>query len=215
MACQVLFWIAPQLIDIALKEAQGGSGAHPPKTSVCPRGTWLGSKDQGLAHGSLDKAACYVQERMAFGQPLAKLQGVQMQLGEMATRVELARQLAYKAAWQLDNGKIDPKVSAMAKFYAGETAVQVADKALQLHGGYGYIDEYDIPKFSIVEQDVKAFEPQLRDFLVEFDECFSRSEPRENLYRYLVGQFSQVERKSIEPIAQQVEGETYDQCNYL
>jgi alkylation response protein AidB-like acyl-CoA dehydrogenase len=70
-----------------------------------------------------------------------------MQLGEMATRVELARQLAYKAAWQLDQGKIDPKLSAMAKSYAGETAVWVADKALQLHGGYGYIDEYDVQRF--------------------------------------------------------------------
>ncbi len=101
----------------------------------------------GLAQGALDKAARYVQERTAFGGPLANLQGVQLQLGEMATRVELARQLAYKAAWQIDRGKIDPKLSAMAKFYAGETAVWVADKALQLHGGYGYIDEYDVQRF--------------------------------------------------------------------
>jgi len=69
------------------------------------------------------------------------------------------------------------------------------------------LDEpYPIPKFSVVEQDVEAFAPQLRNFLCEFDECFSRSEPRDNLYRYLVGQFSQVERKSIEPIALRVEG---------
>jgi alkylation response protein AidB-like acyl-CoA dehydrogenase len=101
----------------------------------------------GLAQGALDKAVRYVQERIAFGQPLAKFQGVQLQLGEMATRVELARQLTYKAAWQIDQGKTDPKLSAMAKFYAGETAVWVADKALQLHGGYGYIDEYDVQRF--------------------------------------------------------------------
>lgn len=69
------------------------------------------------------------------------------------------------------------------------------------------LDEpYPVPKFSVMAQDVEAFGPQLRNFLSEFDECFSRSEPRENLYRYLVGQFSQVERKSIEPIALQVEG---------
>jgi SRSO17 transposase len=69
------------------------------------------------------------------------------------------------------------------------------------------LDEpYPIPKFSIVEKDVEDFAPQLRDFLGEFDECFSRSEPRSNLYRYLVGQFSPVERKSIEPIALRVEG---------
>jgi alkylation response protein AidB-like acyl-CoA dehydrogenase len=109
--------------------------------------TMVAAQGVGLAQGALDKAARYVQERFAFGQPLAKLQGVQMQLGEMATRVELARQLAYKAAWQIDQGKIDPKLSAMAKLYAGETAVWVADKALQLHGGYGYIDEYDVQRF--------------------------------------------------------------------
>jgi alkylation response protein AidB-like acyl-CoA dehydrogenase len=109
--------------------------------------TMVAAQGVGLAQGALDKTARYVQERIAFGHPLAKLQGVQMQIGEMATRVELARQLAYKAAWQIDQGKIDPKLSAMAKFYAGETAVWVADKALQLHGGYGYIDEYDVQRF--------------------------------------------------------------------
>lgn len=69
------------------------------------------------------------------------------------------------------------------------------------------LDEpYPVPKFSLAEEDVEAIAPQLREFLAEFDGCFSRSEPRENLHRYLVGQFSQVERKSIEPIARQVEG---------
>lgn len=101
----------------------------------------------GLAQGALDKAARYVLEREAFGQPLANFQGVQFQLAEMATRTELARQLTYKAAWQIDQGRIDPKLSAMAKYYAGETAVWVADRALQLHGGYGYIDEYDVQRF--------------------------------------------------------------------
>lgn len=69
------------------------------------------------------------------------------------------------------------------------------------------LDEpYPVPKFSLAEQDVKVLGPQLREFLTEFDECFSRSEPRENLHRYVVGQFSQIERKSIEPIALRVEG---------
>lgn len=69
------------------------------------------------------------------------------------------------------------------------------------------LDEpYPVPKFSLVEQDVRALAHQLREFLTEFEECFSRSEPRENLHRYLVGQFSQIERKSIEPIALRVEG---------
>jgi SRSO17 transposase len=69
------------------------------------------------------------------------------------------------------------------------------------------LDEpYAVPKFSLIERDVESFIPQLKEFLSEYDGCFSRSEPRENLHRYIVGQFSQVERKSIEPIALHVEG---------
>jgi len=69
------------------------------------------------------------------------------------------------------------------------------------------LDEtYPVPKFSLIEEDIKLFSPKLREFLSEFHPCFSRSEPRENLFRYIVGQLSQVERKSIEPIALQVEG---------
>lgn len=101
----------------------------------------------GLAQGALDKAVKYVQERKTFGTLLAANQGLQFQLAEMATRVELARNITYKAAWKLDNGQLDPVLNAMAKYYAGETAVWVADKALQMHGGYGYIDEYDVQRF--------------------------------------------------------------------
>lgn len=101
----------------------------------------------GLAQGALDKTLQYVQERKTFGRPLAVNQGIQFQLAEMATRVELARNITYKAAWQADNGLMDPALNAMAKYYSGESAVWVADKALQLHGGYGYIDEYDVQRF--------------------------------------------------------------------
>ncbi len=69
-------------------------------------------------------------------------QALQFQLAEMATRIELARCATYKAAWMVDQGKVDPSLNAMAKYYSGETAVWVCDKALQMHGGYGYIDEY-------------------------------------------------------------------------
>jgi len=101
----------------------------------------------GLAQGALDKTLEYVQERKTFGKPLASNQGIQFQLAEMATRIEMARNTAYKAAWKVDNNQIDPALNAMAKYYAGETAVWVCDKALQLHGGYGYIDEYDVQRF--------------------------------------------------------------------
>jgi len=101
----------------------------------------------GIAQGALDLTLRYVQERKTFGKPLAANQGIQFQLAEMATRTELARNITYKAAWLVDQGKMNPMINAMAKFYAGETAVWVCDKALQLHGGYGYIDEYDVQRF--------------------------------------------------------------------
>ena len=109
--------------------------------------TWVAAQGVGLAQGALDQTVKYVQERHTFGRPLASNQAIQFQLAEMATRIELARTLTYKSAWLVDQGKVDPSLNAMAKYYAGETAVWVCDKALQMHGGYGYIDEYDIQRF--------------------------------------------------------------------
>ncbi len=109
--------------------------------------TMVAAQGVGLAQGALDKTLKYVQERKTFGQPLASYQGIQFQLAEMATRIELARNITYKAAWKVDQGQLDPCLNAMAKHFAGEMAVWVCDKALQLHGGYGYIDEYDVQRF--------------------------------------------------------------------
>ena len=109
--------------------------------------TMVAAQGVGLAQGALDKTVRYVQERKTFGKPLASNQGIQFQLAEMATRIEVARNVTYKAAWLVDQGRMDPGLNAMAKYYAGECAVWVADKALQLHGGYGYIDEYDVQRF--------------------------------------------------------------------
>jgi len=101
----------------------------------------------GLAQGALEMAIAHVKKRKAFGGALSKLQGVQFKIAEMATRIEAARSLYWRAAYMLDNGKPDPALISMAKWYAGETAVYVANEALQLHGGYGYISEYDIQRF--------------------------------------------------------------------
>jgi alkylation response protein AidB-like acyl-CoA dehydrogenase len=101
----------------------------------------------GLAQGALEMAISHVKKRKAFGGYLSKLQGVQLKIAEMATRIEAARSLYWRAAYLLDNGKLDPALVSMAKWYAGETAVYVANEALQLHGGYGYISEYDIQRF--------------------------------------------------------------------
>ena len=109
--------------------------------------TMVAAQGVGIAQGALDKTVKYTQERTTFGRPLASNQGIQFQLAEMATRIELARTLTYKAAWLVDQKRPDPSLNAMAKYYAGETAVWVCDKALQLHGGYGYIDEYDVQRF--------------------------------------------------------------------
>jgi acyl-CoA dehydrogenase len=101
----------------------------------------------GVAQGALDQAITYVKQRKTFGQYIGKNQAVQFKLAEMATRVEAARVLTYQAASLFDGGKRDPKLIAMAKWYAGETGVRVTDDSLQLHGGYGYINECDIERF--------------------------------------------------------------------
>ena len=101
----------------------------------------------GLAQGALDKAIQYVKERKAFGVPVASFQITQQKIAEMAIRVEATRNLVYKSAWYLDNHKVDPILNSITKYYAGETAVFCANYAVELHGGYGYIDEYDVQRF--------------------------------------------------------------------
>lgn len=101
----------------------------------------------GVAQGALEMAIAHIKTRKAFGGTLSKLQGVQFKIAEMATRIEAARSLYWRSAYLLDHGKIDPALISMAKWYAGETAVYVTNEALQLHGGYGYIAEYDVQRF--------------------------------------------------------------------
>ncbi|MCX8022030.1 MAG: acyl-CoA dehydrogenase family protein [Syntrophorhabdaceae bacterium] len=101
----------------------------------------------GVAQGALELAISHVKKRKAFGGTLSRLQGVQFKIAEMATRIEAARSLYWRSAWLLDHGKVEPSLISMAKWFAGETAVYVTNEALQLHGGYGYIAEYDIQRF--------------------------------------------------------------------
>ena len=105
------------------------------------------SQGIGVAQGALDKAIQYVKKRRQFGQPLAAFQATQFRIAEMATWVEAARNLCYQAGWMLDHGKVDPKLISIAKYLAGEVGVKVTNDALQLHGGYGYIADYDIERF--------------------------------------------------------------------
>jgi len=101
----------------------------------------------GTAQGALDKAIEHVRRREQFGRPLAALQLVQGKIAEMATRTEAARSICYRAASRIDTGKVDPALSSMAKWYCAEVAVQVADEAIQLHGGYGILEEYDVAHY--------------------------------------------------------------------
>ena len=101
----------------------------------------------GLAQGALDMAVKHVKGRKQFGRPIGSFQATQFKIAEMATKVETARAMVYKSAWLLDQGKPDTKLTAMAKLYACHVAVEVVDESLQLHGGYGYFNDYDIERF--------------------------------------------------------------------
>ncbi len=101
----------------------------------------------GTAQGAYNRALAYVKEREQFGRKIAQFQVTQHKLADMATKIELARLLTYKAAWNYDQGRIDPKLTSMAKMYAARTAVEVADEAIQLLGGYGYMTEYEVERF--------------------------------------------------------------------
>jgi len=101
----------------------------------------------GTAQGAYDRALAYVKEREQFGRKIAQFQVTQHKLADMATKIELARLITYKAAWNYDQGRIDPKLTSMAKMYAARTAVEVADEAIQLLGGYGYMTEYEVERF--------------------------------------------------------------------
>jgi acyl-CoA dehydrogenase len=105
------------------------------------------SQGVGVAQGALDQAIAHVKKRHAFGQPIGKFQAIQVKLAEMATMVEASRLLTYQAAWLIDRGAKDPRLISMAKWLAGETGVRVTDDALQLHGGYGYLNDYPIERF--------------------------------------------------------------------
>jgi alkylation response protein AidB-like acyl-CoA dehydrogenase len=101
----------------------------------------------GTAQGAYDRALAYVKKREQFGKKIAQFQVTQHKLADMATSIELARLITYKAAWNFDQGRIDPKLTSMAKMFAAKTAVDVCDEAIQLHGGYGYIAEYEVERF--------------------------------------------------------------------
>jgi alkylation response protein AidB-like acyl-CoA dehydrogenase len=101
----------------------------------------------GLAQGALDQALAYAKERRAFGQTISKFQTIQAKLADISTEVDACRLLVYKAAWLKDTGRNFTLTAAQAKLKSGRLAVHAADEAVQIHGGYGYIEEYPVCRF--------------------------------------------------------------------
>jgi acyl-CoA dehydrogenase len=98
----------------------------------------------GLSRAALEESIRHTKDRRQFGAPLASFQVTQFKIAEMATRIRAAKNLYYEAAFLVDQGKIDPALIAMAKWFSAEVALYCADEAVQMHGGYGYIDEYKV-----------------------------------------------------------------------
>ncbi|WP_394218120.1 acyl-CoA dehydrogenase [Halobacillus trueperi] len=101
----------------------------------------------GIAQGALDESVNYAKEREQFGKPIAQLQGISFKLADMATEIEASRLLTYQAAYLESEGLPYSKASAMAKLFAGDTAMKVTTEAVQVHGGYGYTKDYPVERY--------------------------------------------------------------------
>ena len=100
----------------------------------------------GIAQGAFDASIAYAKERVQFGKPLAALQAIQWMIADMATDIDAARLLVYRAAWNKDQGLPFGTAASMAKLFASETSTRVADRAIQIHGGYGYTESYPVER---------------------------------------------------------------------
>ncbi|MED3662335.1 acyl-CoA dehydrogenase [Ureibacillus terrenus] len=109
----------------------------------------------GIAQAAYEKALQYAKERYQFGQPISKFQAIQFKLADMAMEIELARNMVYKAAWLKDNKKPFSKEAAFAKLFTSEMGFRVCNQALQIHGGYGYMKDYDVERHL---RDIKLME---------------------------------------------------------
>lgn len=107
----------------------------------------IGAMAVGVAQAAFDKALAYAKQRQAFGNAISTFQAIQFKLADMAMQIELARTMVYKAAWLKDQGRPFSKEAAMAKLYASEIAMAATHQAIQIHGGYGYMKEYQVERF--------------------------------------------------------------------
>lgn len=107
----------------------------------------IGAMAVGIAQAAYEKALQYAKQRTAFGNTLSHFQAIQHKLADMAMQIELARNMVYKAAWLKEQGRSFTKEAAMAKLYASEVAMSATHQAIQIHGGYGYMREYQVERF--------------------------------------------------------------------
>ncbi len=107
---------------------------------------FVAAQGVGVARAALEETIKHVKQRQAFGKPLSAQQAIQFHVAEMYTKVRAARAMTYEAAWKVDQGEFDHALIAAAKWYAGRTAVECADTALQAHGGYGYFSDYKVQR---------------------------------------------------------------------
>jgi alkylation response protein AidB-like acyl-CoA dehydrogenase len=107
----------------------------------------IGAMAVGIAQGAYEKSLQYAKERKQFGKSLSAFQAIQFKLADMAMNIELARNMVYKAAWLKDQGRVFKKEAAFAKLFASEMCMKVCDQAIQIHGGYGYMKEYQVERF--------------------------------------------------------------------
>ena len=101
----------------------------------------------GLAQAAYEAASAYARQREQFGKPIAAFQGIAFMIADMATQIDAARLMVYRAAWLKDQEKPYTTEAAMAKLYASEVAMRVTDAAIQVHGGYGYVTEYRVERY--------------------------------------------------------------------
>ncbi|MBI4416249.1 MAG: acyl-CoA dehydrogenase family protein, partial [Euryarchaeota archaeon] len=106
----------------------------------------IGALGLGIAQGAFEESVAYAKEREQFGQPIANFQGIQWFLADMAVKIEASRMLVYRAAWLKEHGRPYKKEASMAKLFASEAAMWVTTKAVQIHGGYGYIKDYPVER---------------------------------------------------------------------
>jgi alkylation response protein AidB-like acyl-CoA dehydrogenase len=99
-----------------------------------------------LAWGAYDEALKYAQQRVAFGRPISKFQAIQFKLADMLVEIEHARMMVLKAAWEKDAGREFALTASLAKLYSGEVSRRVVNEAVQIHGGYGFMDEYPVSR---------------------------------------------------------------------